>query len=241
MSVKDFLRYLNRAFLRRAERSRILIEPEGRRIAIANYKCGFTSMNRCLSGWEKRIDDGERLRRYLDRHDGTEVHMIVRDPVVRFQSFVHGWFVDKGPVFFERSQQRELSNFAYDNLAKLAGSDAVGKVWNLVREGDLDGLYHYLTHDLPLDRYIGLNEHTVSQSQLISAGGEFIPVTFFYDLDSPGAMEIFSERLGVRFPVSNRSSRTRHEVSTQVRARLEEIYADDYRLFPGIFERGGGA
>jgi hypothetical protein len=241
MSVKDFLRHFKRAILRRAERSRILIEPGGKNVAIANYKCGFTSMNRCLPAWDKRIDDGEHLRRYLDSHRELIVHMIVRDPVVRFQSFVHGWFVDKGPVFFERRQQREISNFAYDNLTKLGGPEAARKVEDFVEASDLDGLYQFLTHDFPLDRYIELNEHTVQQSQLITAGGAFLPVNFFYDLDSPTGMDDFSERLGVKFPVSNQSSRTRHEVSPAVREKLEAIYADDYRLLAGIFQRTSNA
>ncbi|GEM_PF-1765336 len=237
MSVKGFLRYIKRAVLRRAERSRILIDPGGKNVAVANYKCGFTSMNRCLPQWDKCIDDGQHLRRYLDTHRDLIVHMIVRDPVVRFQSFVHGWFIDKGPVFFERRQQREMSNFAYDNLTKLGGPEAAQKVEDLVEASDLDGLYHFLTHDFPLDRYIGLNEHTVQQSRLITAGGDFIPVHYFYDLDSPDAMGDFSKRLGVKFPVSNQSSRTRHEVSPAARAKLETIYADDYRLLAGIFQR----
>jgi len=241
MSFIPFLRHFKRAVLRRAERSRILIEPGGTKVAIANYKCGFTSMNRCLPAWDKRIDDGEHLRRYLAGHPGLEVHMIVRDPVVRFQSFVHGWFVDRGAVFFERRQQREISNFAYDNLVKLGGQEAAAKVEDLVEAADLDGLYQFLTHDFPLDRYIDLNEHTVKQSQLITAGGEFIPVQYFYDLDSPAALEDFSRRLGVKFPVSNQSSRTRHEVSPAVRAKLEAIYADDYRLLAGIFKRSSEA
>ena len=237
MGLKPFLRHLKRVVLRRGERSRILIEQAGKNVAIANYKCGFTSMNRCLPQWDKRIDDGKYLQRYLDGHVGLVVHMIVRDPVVRFQSFVHGWFIDKGPVFFERRQQREMSNFAYDNLTKLGGQETAQKVEDLVEASDLDGLYHFLTRDFPLDRYIGLNEHTVQQSQLITAGGDFIPVQYFYDLDSPGAMGDFSKRLGVTFPVSNQSSRTRHEVSPAVRATLETIYADDYRLLAGIFQR----
>lgn len=237
MSVRDFLRHFKRTVLRRAERSRILIEPGGKNIAIANYKCGFTSMNRCLPKWNKKIDDGAYLGRYLEGHPGQVVHMIVRDPVVRFQSFVHGWFIDKGPVFFERRQQREISNFAYDNLILLGGAEAARKVEGFVEDGDLDGLYHFLTHDFPLDRYIDLNEHTVKQSQLITARGEFIPVDFFYDLDVPAAMEEFSKRIGVAFPVSNQSSRTRHEVTPAVRAGLEAIYADDYRLLAKVFAR----
>ena len=124
MSVKDFLRHFKRAVLRRAETESYPHRAGGTKVAIANYKCGFTSMNRCLPKWDKRIDDGEHLRRYLAGHPGLEVHMIVRDPVVRFQSFVHGWFVDKGPVFFERRQKREISNFAYDNLVRLGGQEA---------------------------------------------------------------------------------------------------------------------
>lgn len=241
MGLKDFLRHFQRAVLRGAGRSRILIEPGGKNIAIANYKCGFTSMNRCLSHWDKRIDDGGRLHRYLDRHGDCVVHMIVRDPVVRFQSFVHGWFVDKGPVFFERRQQREISNFAYDNLVKLGGQGVAQRVGELVEAADLDGLYHFLTHEFPLDRYIGLNEHTMQQSQLLAAGGGFVRVRFFYNLDAAEAMEEFSTRLGVSFPVSNQSSRTVHEVSPAVRAKLEEIYADDYGLLAGIFQRSSGA
>ncbi len=226
---------------RRDELSRILIELTGRNIAAANYKCFFTSMNRCRSKWDKRIGGGVRQRLYLDTHRDLIVHMVIRDPVVRLQSFVHGWFIDRGPLFFERRQRREMSTFACDNLAKLAGRDAARKVLDFVAAADLDGLYHFLTHDFPLDRYIGLNEHTVQQSHLVTAGGDFIPVRYFYDLDSPDAMEDFSKRLGVKFPVSNQSSRTRHGVSPAVRAKLGTIYADDYRLLAGIFQRSGEA
>jgi len=237
MSVKALLRHLKLAMARRDELSRILIELMGRNNAAANYKCFFTAMNRCRSRWDKRIGGGVRQRRYLDTHRDLIVHMVIRDPVVRLQPFVRGWFIDRGTLFFERLQRREMSTFACDNLTKLAGRDAARKVLDFVAAADLDGINHFLTHDFPLDRYIGLNQHAVRQSHLIKLGGDSITVRYFYDLDSPGAMEDFSKRLDVRFPVSNQGSRTRHGVSPALRAKLETIYADDYGLLAGIFQR----
>lgn len=237
MKVRDVLRHFKRTVLGIADRSRILVDPQGGRVALANYKCGFTSLNRCLPDWDKRIDDGQSLWRYYDRQDACVLHMIVRDPVVRFQSFVHGWFVDKGALFLDRRLQREIRNFAYDNLARIAGREAVEKVESLVAEEDMEGLYRYLVFEFPIEAYIELNEHTVPQSRLIAGEKGFVPVDHFYELDSEESMAVFSRNLGVSFPVSNRSSRTRHEVSPEVRRRLEELYADDYRLFAALFGR----
>lgn len=237
MNLKALLRRFFRGVLGRAERSRILVDLQGGRVALANYKCGFTSLNRCLPQWDKRIDDGQSLWHYYDRQDACVLHMIVRDPVVRFLSFVHGWLVDKGAVFFDHRTEREIRNFAYDNLAKIAGRAALEKVEALVAAEDIEGLYHYLAFEFPLEAYIELNEHTVPQSRLIAGSKGFVPIDHFYDLDSADSMEAFSRNLGVSFPVSNRSSRTRHEVSPEVRRRLEELYADDYRLFAALFGR----
>jgi hypothetical protein len=45
-----------------------------------------------------------------------------------------------------------------------------------------------------------------------------------------------SRQLGIRFPMSNQSSGTWHEVSPAVRNKLEAIYAGDYRLLAEIFQ-----
>lgn len=241
MSFKSLIRQFKRSVPGGAARSRILIDAERKTVAIANYKCGFTSLNRCLPEWDKKIDDAENLLRYLTVNGEHSVHMIVRDPVVRFQSFVHGWLVDKSPVFFERRVNRQSVNFAYENLAKLGGPAAAKTVEELVSNSDIAGVYQFLTDKFPIDEYIMLNEHTVKQSSLIRAGDNFIPVNHYYNLDLPSAMEEFSDTLGVRFPASNKSSRKRYEVSDSVRARIEVIYADDYRVFSNVFQRGSEA
>ena len=237
MGVRDILRLVNRKVLKRARRSRILIDKDRERVAIANYKCGFTSMNRCLAGWDKSIDEAGGLDRWLTDHPDATVHMIVRNPVIRFQSFVHDWLIDKGPVYVKRNEGRERKNFAYANLVTVLDQAAADRVAGFRESGDNEAIFRFLVEEVPLEDYLEKNEHTAAQSALVKIrGGGFLQVDHFYELDVEESMGEFSKQIGCEFPRSNPSSRKNDDVPSGVREKIREIYRDDYELFGSFLD-----
>lgn len=237
MSVRDILRLVNRKVLKRARRSRILIDKDRECVAIANYKCGFTSMNRCLADWDKSVDEASGLARWLKDRPDASVHMIVRNPVIRFQSFVHDWLIDKGPVYVKRSESRERSNFAYANLVTVADQATADRIASYREKGDTTAIFRMLVEEIPLKEYLGKNEHTAAQSALVKdSNGEFLPIGHFYELDVEESMENFSTRIGCEFPRSNPSSRKDREEPSGVSEKIREIYRDDYELFGSFLD-----
>ena len=119
----------------------------------------------------------------------------------------------------------------------VSNQSAADKVASLRENENVEAIFRFLVEEIPLQDYLGKNEHTAAQAALVQIpDSSVLPINHFYELDSPESMGKFSEQIGIEFPRSNPSSRKSEEVPSGVDEKIREIYQDDYELFGSFLD-----
>lgn len=218
------------------DRSRIVINETRKLLLMANFKCGFSAINRVIADqkdYSVEIRNGVELRPWLETHDLASFHSIFvsRNPYDRLLSFYFNWLVDKDETYERPADGKQVENWAFSNLKSLMTPEEYKAFANRpAEERGSAGVFAEFVRYLP--EYHMLNPHTHPQHLLYSKAGLTFDC-FDRQVDTEDLSESLSGVLGADIPRANPSSnkpRYREDFfSGEIAGLFNDVYARDLR------------